>query len=159
MTRQQDVEPMAALVGTLVAMSEAARHAGGGVRTAGRRAARTGTGLGQRAWANTIDSGQRANMAFRVYRGDRVVYSRRPAEYFAAGVVTGVTAAFATVALGRALLGGPDKGPGSTRIRHQLGAARSTAARVVRRRPAEAPVPVPADVDQPGDVSTIRVSA
>lgn len=131
MTHQQDVEPMAALVGTLVAISEAARHAGAGMRTAGRR-----------VLANVVDSGQRATVAFRVYRGDRVVNERRPAEYVAAGVIAGMMAAFATAALGRALSRGPDGGPGASRAsRRRLGAARSTA---VRRRRA-APVPVPAE--------------
>src|SRR5690349_15574975 len=115
MTQQQDVEPMAALVGTLAAMSEAGRHAGGGIRTAGRRAARGGTDLGRRAWANALDSGQRSNVAYRVYRGDRVAYERRPAEYVVAGFIAGMTAAYATALLVRWLLRSPDDGPGADR--------------------------------------------
>jgi hypothetical protein len=161
MTQQQDIEPMAALVGTLVAMSAAARHAGGGMRTAGRRATRGATFLGRRAWASAVHSGQRANLAFRVYRGDQVVYERRPSEYVAAGIVTGMTAAFATVALGRALLRGPDGGPAPTRVRHRLDAVRSSVATRTRWRRSTAPVPAQADqpVDDAGRVTTIPVSA
>jgi hypothetical protein len=163
MTHQQDVEPTAALVATLVAMSEAARHAGGGIRTAGRRAARGGTNLGRRAWENAADSRQRANVALRVYRGERIVSERRPAEYVAAGIVTGMTAAFATLALGRMLLRGSDDGPGTSRAaRDRLSTARSTAMRITRRRRA-APVPEPGGAEQPAGaadgVTTIPVTA
>ena len=45
---------------------------------------RTGPELGRRAWASAVDSGRRAKLAFHVYRGDRLVYERRPADYVAA---------------------------------------------------------------------------
>ena len=35
----------------------------------GRRAGRAGTDLSRRAWANAVDSAQRASYAYRIYRG------------------------------------------------------------------------------------------
>ena len=43
--RRQEMEPIAALAGVAAAMMEAARYTRGGLGTAGRRAARLGTGL------------------------------------------------------------------------------------------------------------------
>jgi hypothetical protein len=134
MTPQQDVEPMAAFVATVAAMAEAARSTSGGMRTVGRRAARSGAGLSRRAWANTLDSGRRANVAIRVYRGDERTYQRRPADYVAAGVFAGMTGAFVLVALGRAVLRRPGGDPGTARVRQSVDSARTMAARVRRRR-------------------------
>ena len=49
MTRQQEVEPLAALAGSVVALAEAARYAGGGVGAVGSRVGRGGVALGRRA--------------------------------------------------------------------------------------------------------------
>src|SRR3954452_16716761 len=138
MTRQQDVELTVALAGTLAAMGEAARQAGGGVRTVGRRAARTGTGVSRRVLASAADSGHRANIAFHVYRGDREVYRRRPAEYVAAGVVAGLIGAFAIAAIARALIRRPDGDPARTRVPDRLETVRSAARRGGRPPPVRA---------------------
>jgi len=160
MTRQQDVELTAALAGTLAAMGEAARQAGGGVRTVGRRAARTGTGVSRRVLASAADSGHRANIAFHVYRGDREVYRRRPAEYVAAGVVAGLIGAFAIAAIARALIRRPDGDPARTRVPDRLETVRSVARRAGRR---SAVVAVPEGADQRADeaegVTTIPTPA
>jgi len=144
MARQQDVEPLEALAGTLAAMAEAARCTGGGVRTAGRRAARAGAGVGRRAWEGGLDRGRRANVAVRVYRGHEQTYRRRPSEYVMTGLVMGFAGAFAVVALGRAIMrqpsGGTDAPDGTVPDERRI---RSLAGRIARFRSGPAPVTVP----------------
>jgi hypothetical protein len=145
MTRQYEMEPAEALAGTLAAMAEAARYTGGGVRSVGRRAGRAGTDVGRRAWANAVDSAQRASYAYRIYRGEERIPRRRPAEYAATGVVVGITAAMAVIAIGRALARRLDSGQDDTTGRHPLDQIRA-AARTVRRR-------VPTTAGEPGDAA------
>jgi hypothetical protein len=131
--RRQEVEPLAALAGVAAAMMEAARYTRGGLGTASRRAARAGTEVGRRAWSNARDSGQRATIAFRVYRGEDLTPPVRPGRYLAIGAVGGMAAAYAAVALGRMIRRGPEAGPGSKQLLRGVDWARTNTARVVRR--------------------------
>jgi hypothetical protein len=139
---RQDVEPLAALAGVAAALIEAARYTRGGLGTASRRAARAGTDLSRRAWTNARDSGQRATIALRVYRGEDLAPPVRPGRYVAIGAVGGMATAYAVVALGRMIRRGPDAGPGARQLLTAVDWARANTARVVRGTPAR-PVAVP----------------
>ncbi len=155
MTRQQDMEPMAALAGAVAAVAEAARYTGDGMRTAGRRAARASGDLGRRTLSNATDAGRRANVAFHVYRGNVRTSRRRPAEYVTAGAVVGV-GTLGLAMLVRGLLRRPDGGPGVTQVQRSLDAVRALATRAVRNRSAAPGAPDGgASADEAPGVSTI----
>jgi hypothetical protein len=157
MARQQELEPLEALAGTLAAMAEAARCTGGGVRTVGRRTARAGAGLSRRAWESGLDRGRRANVAIRVYRGDERTFRRRPSEYVTTGVVMGFAGAFAVVAVMRAIMRRSESAADVTATDATAASAtatasatvpddkriRSLAGRIKRFRSGPAPIKVP----------------
>jgi hypothetical protein len=122
MTRQQETEPLAAFMAALASMAQAARRGGPGPRKRGRR---TG-GTGRRR-------NRRADIAF---PDAAWAYGRRPADYVAAGIMVGSAGAFALVALGRAVRGRPDGGPGGTPLHGGLVRLRTVA---TRHRPQSAP--------------------
>ena len=129
-----DIEPLAALAGIATAMMVAARHTRGTLGTAGRRAAEAGGDLGRRAWSNARDSGHRAALAYRVYRGEDLTPRVRPGRYVAIGAVGGLAAAYAVVVLARRISQrGPDATPGVRQLQQAVDWARANTERVVRR--------------------------
>jgi hypothetical protein len=135
MRQQDEIEPTVALAAALAAMADAARHSGGGMRTVGRRTTRAGTAMSRRALANAVDSGRRANYAYRIYRGVERPPKRRPREYVAVGIIIGTVGAMALAALGRALARRSGDGSGGTATRRVLEPVRAAAGKVRRRVP------------------------
>jgi len=83
----------------LAALGEAAGYAGGGLRTTGRRAGRLGTRTSRRAWDGARRSGERATVAYRVFRGAEPPVRRRPLEFLGAAAVAGAAGAVAVLAV------------------------------------------------------------
>ncbi|WP_189168718.1 hypothetical protein [Pilimelia anulata] len=96
-------------------METAASRAGEGLYTAGRGIANHSLHIGWRAWEGVVDSGRRAYVALRVYRGERYACARPPVEYGTAGVVVGLAAAAAVGTIVRVARRGPEGGPGGGR--------------------------------------------
>jgi hypothetical protein len=113
---------LTAFLAVLASMAETTRRrARGPVRRRARRRRRSKTNAAR---------SRRPAAAVRGFGDDAWLYPRRPSDYVAAGMVVGSTAAFAVVALGRAVRARPDGGP-------DIGLARLRVAarRAVRRRP------------------------
>jgi hypothetical protein len=111
------------------------------------------------ALATAVDSGQRARLALRVYRGDALVARQRPGEYVAAGMFVGMVGAFALMALGRRINRGPGGGSGVRQVRRGLDRVRAATVRIrYRRSPGKQEA---ADGDAPStrtpDVTTLPV--
>jgi hypothetical protein len=155
MTRQQDVQPLAALMAAFASMAQVARRNGPGPRKRGRR-----TAVQARSTRGGRDRRTDANL--RAFLDTGWVHSRRPADYVAAGIVVGWTGAFALVALGRAVRGRPDGGPGSTQLRSGLVRLRRAAMRATRQRPQHpsgAGAPQQGDRDEIAGVTAIPAPA
>jgi hypothetical protein len=168
--RSDDLEPGAALAATLVALSEAARYSGAGLRTAVRRAASARSKPSRRPRAGSVEAGRRGTVVRRVSRGDDSFARLTPADYLAVGVLAGTTGTIALAVLSRSLLQRADVGPGGAaadvpehgglkagptitgkRRRHSSGGSRPLA--MLRRMddaPEETPAPAP-DVRSTGD--------
>jgi hypothetical protein len=99
-----DLELIAAVGAAAAALSDVARYTGAGLRTVVRRAGHAGTDLSRRTWIDALESGRRANLALRVYRGQERITRRRPAEYLVAGVVAGATGTLVFAVLTRSVL-------------------------------------------------------
>jgi hypothetical protein len=108
--QRQAIEPMAALVGTLAATTEAARYASGGVGTVGRRVGRAGSTAGRRAWEGARESGHRAGLALQVLRGAELAYRRQRTRDVVAGFIAGTACAFVLAALARSVVNRADEG-------------------------------------------------
>jgi hypothetical protein len=104
MSRQDDLEPGAALAAILLALSDAARYSGAGLRTVARRAAPAGSKPIRRPRTGSAESDRRAVVVRRMFRGDDRLARRTPADYLAAGVLAGTTATIALAVLSRSLL-------------------------------------------------------
>jgi hypothetical protein len=104
MARRNDEMDLApALAGMLAALGEAAGYAGGGLRTTGVRAGRAGARVGRRTWDGARRAGERAPVAYRVFRGadPPAVTRRRPVEFLGIAAVAGATGAIAVLAIQR----------------------------------------------------------
>ncbi|WP_189115765.1 hypothetical protein [Pilimelia terevasa] len=98
--------------GLAAAVETAAGHAGEGLYAAGRGVANHALDIGWRTWEGAVDSGRRAYVAMRVYRGRYYASARPPMEYATAGVVVGLAAAAAVATVARVVRRGPEDGPG-----------------------------------------------
>jgi hypothetical protein len=101
--RNDEMDLAPALAGLLAALGEAAGYAGGGLRTTGLRAGRAGARVGRRTWDGARRAGERAPVAYRVFRGAEPpsVTRRRPVEFLGIAAVAGATGAIAVLAIQR----------------------------------------------------------
>jgi hypothetical protein len=88
------MEPAEAMAGMVAAMGEAARYAGGGLRTSGRR-------MRHRATDVATEGARRAAGAYGVLRGGTPAVRRRPADFVVVAVVAGATGAVVALAVRR----------------------------------------------------------
>jgi hypothetical protein len=98
---------MVALAGALAAAAEAGRYAGGGMRTMGRRVARSD--FSRRTQAAARESRRRANLAAQTLRGLEPPPPPRPPRrttYLAVGVLVGTTGAIVAEAVRRVVANG-----------------------------------------------------
>ncbi|HEU4422680.1 MAG TPA: hypothetical protein VFR67_09095 [Pilimelia sp.] len=105
MARQRaEVDLSTALAATMAELAEAARHAGGGLRTTGRWARGAGARTGRRALEDMLRSAQRANLAYQVMRGVPPPVRRRTTlETVGVAIAGGVFGAATTTAVQRVL--------------------------------------------------------
>jgi hypothetical protein len=124
--RHLALEPMAALAAALAAAGDAGRYAGGGVRTVGRRFARTR--FSRSASASARESRRRAALAVRILRGFEPPVPPRPtrrrADYVMLGFVVGTTGAAVAGAVRRAVANVDHNRPWTAQMRGIAGAVR-----------------------------------
>jgi hypothetical protein len=101
--RNDEMDLGPALAGMFAALSEAAGYAGGGLRSTGLRAGRVGARMSRRTWDSARRTGQRAPVAYRVFRGAEppTVIRRRPLEFLGIAAAGGATGAIAVLAIQR----------------------------------------------------------
>jgi hypothetical protein len=89
-----ELEPAEAVAATVTAMRDAARYAGGGIRTSGRR-------MRRRMMGAATEGAHRVAGAYGVLRGGEPELRRRPVEFVAVAAAAGTAGAITAVAVRR----------------------------------------------------------